>query len=92
MINKKAYGYAGSMITAFLVLFMVIILWNVFTPAVNSVFDAVEPMIDNSTSNGQSALDIMGTMHTTWANFPLIIIVAVIVFMIVRGIVAEQYA
>jgi len=49
MKNKNAYGFVGAMITAFITLFAIILLWNVFTPVMNTVVvETIQPMINNS--------------------------------------------
>ena len=88
-LNKKGEGYVGAMVTAFLALFMIIILWNVFTPVINTVYQTIEPKLEEQ--NQSDALDITEKMYTSWKYYPIILVIAIIVFMIVRGIAREQY-
>jgi len=89
MLLKKAEGYAGSIITGFLVLFFVIVLWNVFTPVINNVLDTI-----NSTGSisGTFVEGTFNLLRTAWQYFPLILTIGVIIFIIVRGIIREPYA
>ena len=84
---KKGEGYAGAMISAFIILFTLIILWNVFTPAVNNVLNTVEPLMDNDSDS----LDIFDKLRSSWQYYPIILVIALIVFMVVRGITREPY-
>ena len=84
---KKGEGYAGAMISAFIILFTLIILWNVFTPAVNSVLNSVEPLMDNDSDS----LNIFDKLRSSWQYYPIILVIALIVFMVVRGITREPY-
>ena len=86
-MNQKVSEYARAMISAFFVLFTLIIVWNVLTPTINSVFDTIRPRLENN-SDG---IGIINQIYTSWLYYPIIAIIAIIVFMIVRGIAKEQY-
>ena len=87
MINKKSYGFVGAMITAFITLFALILLWNVFTPVMNTVVvETIQPMINNS--DAQTTLD---TIWMSWKYYPILIVFGIILFIFVRGITDEGY-
>jgi len=87
MINKKSYGFVGAMITAFITLFALILLWNVFTPVMNTVVvETIQPMINNS--DAQTTLD---TIWMSWKYYPILIVFGIILFIFVRGITDEAY-
>lgn len=85
-MNTKAQGWAGAMVIGFLVLFFLIVLWNAFTPAVNTVFDFVDENVKDS--DGQQ---VMSYLHASWKYFPILLIIGVVVFIIVRGVSREEY-
>lgn len=85
-MNRKGEGWAGAILIAFLTLFFLILLWNAFTPAVNTVFNSVEPMINDS--DGQQ---VMSYLHISWKYFPILLIIGIIIYVIVRGVTREPY-
>ena len=88
MKQKNAYGFVGAMITAFILLFAIILLWNVFTPVMNIVVvDTIQPMINNS-----DATDTLDLIWLSWKYYPILIVFGIILFIFVRGITDEGYA
>jgi len=87
MKHKRASGYVGAMITGFLLLFSLILLWNVFTPVMNIIIvDTVQPLLNDS--DAQTTLD---TIWMSWKYYPIIMVFGIILFIFVRGITHEQY-
>lgn len=86
-MNRNGMGTAGAWIFAMITLFFVIFLWQVFAPAYDSIRNATNPQLENI-SEAQETLDVLDLV---WNNWPVVMVFAVVVFVIVRAIFGERY-
>jgi len=87
---KKGQGLAGSWIMALLILFILVVLWNIFSVPVGEVLNVTGGLIADL--NDSAATSVHNTIKTAWNSWVLVMVFGVIIFVIARAIFGEQYS
>lgn len=89
MFGKKSQGTAGAWIYAMLVLFVIVMLWSIFSHATGPVFEMTEDLIEQN--NYTEAGDTLDVIKVGWNNWVLVMVVGAIIFVISRAIRVETF-
>ena len=55
----------------------------------NGVFNSIEPLVNDT----EDARQVFGYLHMSWKYYPILILLGVVIYILVRGIIgeAQQY-
>ena len=89
---KGQMGGAYVFFVVLVLLFTIILLYNVFSPAIVQLDSAGRDFInDTNTSLSTSALNTMDIIGNVWTYWPFFIILFLVLFMLVAGQKKEPY-
>jgi len=86
--TKKGTGLAGAFISALVILFVVITLWNIFSPVVGQINDITGDMITDL--NNSEATATHDKIMLGWNAWPIVMVVGVVLFIIARAVFGES--